>query len=70
MKPIECPRCEGKDIKAIGTSPKEGVWELYRCDICQYVWRSTESKDMLTSIKLTGEEISEIPCVPPLRLKR
>ena len=69
MKPIECPRCEAKDVKIIGKSVIQGVWELYHCTICQYVWRSTETKDMLTSIKLTEEEIREIPSVPPLRIK-
>jgi len=69
MKRTECPRCAGSDVTAIGTSPIEGVWELYRCGICQYVWRSTEGKEMLTTIKLTQEEMNEIPPVPPLGLK-
>jgi transposase-like protein len=67
MKIGECPRCDGKETLVIGKSPKKGVWELYRCENCQYIWRSTETKEMLTTMKLTEKEIREIPTVPKLR---
>lgn len=70
MKINECPRCVGKEIETIGKSPKEGVWDLYRCSKCQYVWRSTETVEMLTTMKLTDEEILAIPPVPPLAIEK
>lgn len=69
MKINECPRCDGNDIETIGKSPKEGAWELYCCNKCQYIWRSTETIDMLTTMKLKDEEILAIPAVPPLGSK-
>ena len=69
MEANECIRCQNTDITIIGMSQKEGVWELYRCDTCQYIWRSTETEETLTSIRLTEEEIRDIPFVPPLARK-
>ena len=40
-----CPRCDDAKIEKIADSPKVGVWEVYRCHRCNYVWRSTESLD-------------------------
>ncbi len=40
-----CPRCDYTNIKKIAESPKEGVWDVYRCPRCNYVWRSTENLD-------------------------
>lgn len=39
----ECPRCDSKRIKKAADSPKKGYWEVYRCEECNYVWRSTEN---------------------------
>lgn len=40
-----CPRCDDTNIKKVADSPKKGVWEVYRCTHCNYVWRSTENLD-------------------------
>ena len=40
-----CPRCDNANIEKIADSPKVGVWEVYRCTHCNYVWRSTENLD-------------------------
>jgi len=40
-----CPRCDDSHIEKIANSPKKGVWEVYRCTRCNYVWRSTENLD-------------------------
>ncbi len=40
-----CPRCDNNQIKKIADSPKKGVWEVYRCTYCNYVWRTTENLD-------------------------
>ncbi len=62
----ECPRCEGKEIQVIGKSPTKGVWEFYQCRMCRYIWRSTETRALLTRMKLTEKEIREIPSVPEI----
>jgi hypothetical protein len=65
MEIKKCIRCEKEDITTIGRSPREGVWELYRCNVCQYIWRSTETNEVLTGIRLSPAEIADIPFVPP-----
>ena len=45
MKWSACPRCDDANIVKISDSPKLGVWEVYRCRRCNYVWRSTEKLD-------------------------
>lgn len=39
----KCPRCDDSSIEKIADSPKKGVWEVYRCIHCNYVWRTTEN---------------------------
>ena len=39
----KCPRCDDNSIEKVADSPKRGVWEVYRCIRCNYVWRSTEN---------------------------
>jgi transposase-like protein len=42
MSVPKCPRCDSdKTIKA-GESPVKGVFEIFSCNNCNYVWRSTE----------------------------
>ena len=38
-----CPRCDDSKTEKISDSPIKGVWEVYRCKQCNYVWRSTET---------------------------
>ncbi|MDP2726362.1 MAG: non-oxidative hydroxyarylic acid decarboxylases subunit D [Dehalococcoidia bacterium] len=54
MRP--CPRCEHDGVSTIGKSPVEGCWELYMCSRCEYVWRSTESEDLLAQTVKVGEK--------------
>ncbi|MFC1592711.1 non-oxidative hydroxyarylic acid decarboxylases subunit D [Candidatus Omnitrophota bacterium] len=37
-----CPRCDSSDVHKIADSPVKGKFEVYRCEACNYVWRSTE----------------------------
>ena len=37
-----CPRCDSTQTLKIADSPVKGRWEAYRCQECNYVWRSTE----------------------------
>ncbi|MFC2039558.1 non-oxidative hydroxyarylic acid decarboxylases subunit D [Chloroflexota bacterium] len=37
-----CPRCDEHKVLQIAESPVKGKFLVYRCDACNYVWRSTE----------------------------
>ncbi|MBI4186686.1 MAG: hypothetical protein HY530_04155 [Chloroflexi bacterium] len=37
-----CPRCDSAQVVKVADSPVKGKWEVYRCQGCYYVWRSTE----------------------------
>lgn len=63
MKWSSCPRCDDKGIKKIADSPKPGVWEVYRCTRCNYVWRSTEKLD---TIHKYDEELVKMAQLPPV----
>jgi vanillate/4-hydroxybenzoate decarboxylase subunit D len=42
---MNCPRCDHNAIDTVATSPVPGVWEVYGCGRCSYMWRSTEPAD-------------------------
>jgi transposase-like protein len=42
MKPSACPRCNSTAVEKAADSPVKGKWEIYRCEECNFVWRSTE----------------------------
>ena len=42
MQPSACPRCDSSQVVKIADSPVKSKWEVYRCNGCCYVWRSTE----------------------------
>lgn len=57
----KCFRCEKKATTCIGESPVRGKWQLFRCDTCSFVWRSTEESYLESYVtKLTEEEIRTI----------
>ena len=70
-----CPRCESEKTRILTRSPVDGVWEVYNCEGCFFVWRSTEP-DFITDpkkydaeFKLTRTQLNEaaiMPSVPPL----
>jgi hypothetical protein len=37
-----CPRCRAADVRQAAASPVPGRWTLRACQVCWYVWRSTE----------------------------
>ncbi len=41
-KAAACPRCDSTQVRKLADSPIKGKWEVYGCDECNYVWRSTE----------------------------
>lgn len=71
-----CPRCDKDLAIEFFDAPKEGAWKLYRCQFCDFVWRSTEkahikNRDLYNpSFKLDEEKIGrmiEKPAIPPLK---
>jgi len=38
-----CPRCDEAGTEKVSDSPIPGIWEVYRCRHCNFVWRSTEN---------------------------
>ncbi len=42
MAALKCPRCEAAETVKEAESPVKGKFEVYRCEACNYVWRSTE----------------------------
>ncbi len=56
-----CFRCGKQTHTVIAESPIKGRWELFRCDYCLYVWRSTEESYLEPhTAKLTEEEIRKL----------
>lgn len=73
-----CPRCDKEDVVKIFEAPKDRSWELFRCRICNFVWRSTEREDIKNGklydkrFKLDEEKIREMvdkPPIPPLKIE-
>ena len=59
-----CPRCSSGDTRLIAKSPLPGVWEMYGCNHCTYLWRNTETLEGIRAI--TEEEIkSAVLDFPP-----
>ena len=42
MKAPTCPRCDSNQTLKVAESPIKGKFEIYRCEACNYVWRSSE----------------------------
>ncbi|MBW0103024.1 non-oxidative hydroxyarylic acid decarboxylases subunit D [Pseudonocardia sp. KRD291] len=73
---MTCPRCRGTDAVALTTSPVPGVFTVFRCPDCIFVWRSTEPRTMTDPdhypprFRLTAADIAaaiEVPTIAPRR---
>ncbi len=47
MKELSCARCESTDIRKVADSPVKGKWEMYRCEACNFIWRSYEDLTLI-----------------------
>lgn len=57
----KCLRCDRTDYTCIGDSPVKGKWQLFRCNTCSFVWRSTEESYLEPYVtKLSEERIRSI----------
>jgi hypothetical protein len=54
-KPGSCPRCGDSNTEKVADSPVKGAWEVFGCNHCNYLWRSTEKIN--------------IPKIPPKKLQ-
>jgi transposase-like protein len=48
MEKLLCPRCDAGQTMKVADSPVMGVFEVFRCEECNYVWRSTEDLSDIT----------------------
>ena len=58
-----CPRCDRTDTEKVADSSVAGVFEVYRCRDCNYVWRNTEN---LAGIQKYDAELVELARRRPL----
>ncbi|MGD9619933.1 MAG: non-oxidative hydroxyarylic acid decarboxylases subunit D [Mycolicibacterium sp.] len=70
-----CPRCEDGTANVIARSPIPAVWEVFHCEKCLYMWRSTEPERRTrrdrypAEFRMTQADIDtapEVPTIPPL----
>lgn len=77
---MKCIRCGKEDsVHVVAKAPDgSGAWEIYKCDVCNFGWRSSEPAKMLDNSKwdpffnLVGVDLNKlmVPCpIPPLREK-
>ena len=74
--PAICPRCRSAAIVVQARSPVAGVWTVFGCTTCRYVWRSTEPEEFRDpdkypeKFRLKPEDLPHlraIPSIPPLQ---
>ncbi len=73
-----CPRCDSATTEVVFRSPVEGVWELYSCTTCKFMFRSSEPESMTDpnkydpTFKIKPEDLPNapvMPAIPPLKTK-
>ena len=63
----KCSRCGSEKVDKIADSPVRGAWKLFACKTCNYVWRSTETLEMLgEGVKLSKEDMKKILVLPSI----
>jgi len=71
-----CPRCDKDQAYKIFEAHEDGSWEVYRCPLCNFTWRSIEEEEVTNpklyhpKFKLSEEKIQNMsprPPIPPLR---
>jgi vanillate/4-hydroxybenzoate decarboxylase subunit D len=67
-----CPRCDSEISEILVKAPIDSAWEVYKCNKCAYIWRSTESEDVTdpkkydSRFKINPANIDELPVMPPI----
>lgn len=45
---MKCLRCSEGPVSVVAHAPDgSGAWEIYRCERCNYAWRSTEPANII-----------------------
>lgn len=67
-----CPRCDSQEVALLVKAPKDDAWEVYKCDVCLFTWRSTESQDITDPdkydkrFKIDPRSIPLLQVIPPI----
>jgi vanillate/4-hydroxybenzoate decarboxylase subunit D len=67
-----CPRCDSNAAHLLVKAPVDTAWEVYKCDTCNFTWRSTEGEDITNpakydkSFKINPAAIQGMPVIPPV----
>ncbi len=70
--PGTCPRCRSNTIETRAVSPVAGVWTLFACSTCLYVWRSTEPEENRdpdlypAAFRLEAQALAHLPIAPAI----
>jgi vanillate/4-hydroxybenzoate decarboxylase subunit D len=70
-----CPRCRSTTVGVRGKSAVAGVWTVFGCDTCFYVWRSTEPDENTdpqkypAPFRLNPDTLSKLPAIPTVHSK-
>ncbi|MHB8062533.1 MAG: non-oxidative hydroxyarylic acid decarboxylases subunit D [Ruminiclostridium sp.] len=72
-----CVRCLKDNARKVAKAPDgSGAWEVYYCDNCNYVWRSSEEEEITViekrepAFQLDKVNTDELLCmlgIPPLK---
>lgn len=71
---MKCVRCLENAARVVAKAPDgSGAWEIYKCDHCNYGWRSTEQENITVVEKrdprfqMDGEDLTLLinPCAIP-----
>jgi vanillate/4-hydroxybenzoate decarboxylase subunit D len=67
-----CPRCDSNSADLLVKAPVDNAWEVYKCDTCNFTWRSTESEDVKdpakydARFKINPSTIPGMLVIPPV----
>jgi hypothetical protein len=71
-----CPRCRSTTTEVRSTSPVKGVWTVFGCATCLYVWRSTEPEENRdpdkypAAFRLHPKDLANLPVAPSIPPRR
>jgi hypothetical protein len=70
---MKCVRCPEGTVTVVAHAPDgSGAWEIYRCERCNYAWRSTEPPNITDPalrdpfFQLSGRDLDELSSPLPL----
>lgn len=67
-----CPRCDSDTAALLVKAPVDNAWEVYKCNTCNFTWRSTEDEYITDPakydrrFKINPAKIPEMAVIPPI----